>query len=175
MTPDPPMEIVEFGRLDAARRRELEGEEQDPFDAADSPLVFRPKERHVALRDDRGRLVASTGMVIADVEAGGRRFPVVGIGGVIVAAPHRGRGLARRVVEAALRRASTLGPSFALLFCHEDRAGLYRRLGFTVVAGEVLVDLPDGPVPIPEVTMWRALTESVSWPAGRVEVHGLPF
>ncbi len=46
------MEVVEFGRLTAAQRRELEGDEEDPFDAAGFTLRYRPKERHVGLRDD---------------------------------------------------------------------------------------------------------------------------
>jgi GNAT superfamily N-acetyltransferase len=99
--------------LSAAHRAELEGDELDPFDVAGVTLQFRPKERHVALEDERGRLVASTGMVITEVEVAGQRFPVIGIGGVIVTASHRGRGLARQVVEAALARAAELGPPFA--------------------------------------------------------------
>jgi hypothetical protein len=54
------MEIGEFGRLRPAHRAELEADEDDPFDAAGSPLRYRPKEHHVALREARGPLVAST-------------------------------------------------------------------------------------------------------------------
>src|SRR5205085_2950161 len=118
------LEIVEFGGLTAEQRAELEGEESDPFDAADSTLRFRAKERHVALRDDRRGLVASAGTLVVDVEVDGQRFLVVGLGGVIVNASCRGRGLARKVVRAALAKARTLGPAFVLLFCHENRAGL---------------------------------------------------
>jgi predicted N-acetyltransferase YhbS len=169
------MEIVEFGRLSADQRRELEGDEHDPFDFAGVSLHYRPKERHVALRDERGRLVASTGMVLADVEVQGERFPVVGVGGVIVEAGHRGRGLAREVVEAALAKARTLGPQFALLFCHEDRAGLYRKLGFARVTAAVSVRQDGGYAPMPQHTMWRALRADARWPDGPVLLHSLPF
>ena len=103
--------------LTDAQRAQLEGDEHDPFDAAGVPLQFRAKERHVGLAQD-GRLVASTGLTDAEVEVGGVRFEVVGIGGVFVARPRRGEGLARRVLEEALARAQAAGPSFALLFCH---------------------------------------------------------
>jgi predicted N-acetyltransferase YhbS len=169
------MEIVEFGLLSPERRAELEGDETDPFDAAGATLRYRAKERHVAVRDEQGRLVASTGLVVVEVEVADERFPVVGFGGVIVAAAHRGRGLARQVVGGALARAAGLGPAFALLFCREDRAGLYRKLGFADVADEVLVAQPAGPTPMPDRTMWRALRAGESWPPGTVVIHSLPF
>lgn len=167
---------MEFGPLTAAQKRELEGDEEDPFDAAGITLTYRAKERHVALRDEDGSLVASTGMVEVEVEAQGNRFPVVGLGGVIVRAPYRGRGLARQVVEAALTRATALGPPFALLFCHEDRAGLYRKLGFAEVRDKVTVEQAEGTAELPQLAMWRALHRSAAaWPPGPLTVHSLPF
>ena len=147
----------------------------DPFDAAGSTLAYQPKERHVGIQDDRGRLVASTGMLVVDVEVQAQRFSVVGFGGVIVRADHRGRGLGMEVVQAALAKARTLGPAFALLFCHEDRAGLYRKLGFAEIISEVVVKQPDGCAPMPDHTMWQALRSHATWPDGAVIVHSLPF
>lgn len=169
------MEVVEFGSLTDEHRIALEGDESDPFDAARVPLRFRSKERHVGLQDESGRLVASTGMVVADVEVGAERFPVVGLGGVIVSASYRGRGLARRVVEVALAKAQCLGPRFSILFCHEDRAGLYRRLGFVEVHDDVLVQQPHGYAAMTQQTMWIALHGENKWPSGEVVVHSLPF
>ncbi len=169
------MELVEFGCLTPEYRAELEGDEEDPFDAADSAIVFRAKDRHVALRGDDGHLVAATGMVEAEAEVAGERFPVIGIGGVIVSARHRGGGLARRVVEAALETASGEAADFAVLFCREDRAGLYRKLGFRRVEDEVLAEQPNGVAVMPHWTMWRPLHADAAWPPGRVMIHGLPF
>ena len=169
------VEIVEFGSLTAAQRSELEGDEQDPFDTRGITLQYRSKDRHVGLRDDLGRLVASTGLLVAEVQVDRERFPVVGFGGVIVTARQRGRGLGRQVVEAALSTAGGLGPAFALLFCHEDRAGLYRKLGFAEVSEEVVVRQPVGYAPMPQRTMWRPLRPNACWPPGSVVVHSLPF
>jgi predicted N-acetyltransferase YhbS len=169
------MEIVEFEHMTTGRRDELEGDEDDPFDPAGTTLRFQRKERHIALRNDSGRLVASAGMLVIEVDVAGERFPVVGLGGVIVNAAHRGRGLARTVVDAAITKATAMGPAFMILFCHEDRTGLYRRLGFEEVQRPVLVQQPDG---YTEMTMWtmrRALAEDATWPEGRLTVHGLPF
>jgi predicted GNAT family N-acyltransferase len=170
------VDVVEFGRLGDAQRAELEGDETDPFDERGTTLQWRPKDRHVALRSADGHLVASAGLVLVEMSIDdGEHVPVVGIGGVIVAAAHRGRGLARRVIHEALRLAATLGPEFALLFCHRDRVGLYVRHGFVEVQQPVLVAQPDGYVPVPEVTMWRAIRDGTTVPVGRVTVHSFPF
>jgi hypothetical protein len=68
------MEIIEFGQLTHEERTELEGSEEDPFDAAGATLVYQGKDRHVGLRDVAGRLVASTGMLVVDVEVQDQRF-----------------------------------------------------------------------------------------------------
>ena len=168
--------MVEFGILTDELRDQLEGDEQDPWDAARvPPLEWRAKDRHVALRDDDGRLLASAGLLVAEVQAGARRFAVVGLGGVIVNAAHRGRGLSLPVIEAALARAATLGPEFVLLFCHDDRVDLYRRFGFDEVTDEVRVRHGDREVRMPMRTMWRALRPGASWPPGPVRLDGPPF
>ena len=169
------MEIIEFGRLSPEQRAELEDDEKDPFGDEDFPLRHRPKERHVGLRDGSGRLVASTGMVVTEVEVERRSFAVVGIGGVIVNAEHRGRGLAREVMGAALAKARSLGPDFALLFCFEDRAGLYLKLGFAPITAEVVVRQPDGYAKMSQLAMWHALQPGAIWPDGAVLVQSLPF
>jgi predicted GNAT family N-acyltransferase len=170
------MDVVEFGPLNETKRRELEGDELDPFDAAGTPLHWRPKERHVALREADGNLVASAGLVLAEVQVGeAAPMSVVGIGGVIVAARYRGQGLGQRIIVEALDRAATMGPTVAMLFCHRDRAGLYARQGFQEIAEPVLVEQPDGWAEMPMVSMWRTLHEGASLPPGPITVHGLPF
>jgi predicted N-acetyltransferase YhbS len=169
------MEIVEFGHMTAGQRDELQGDEDDPFGAVGITLEFQRKQQHVALSDESGRLVASAGMVVVEVEVADERFEVVGLGGVIVNAAHRGRGLARTVVTAAIAKAATLGPRFMILFCHPDRVGLYDRLGWGEVEPPVHVQQADGYAEMPMVTMWRALADGASWPSGHLAVQGLPF
>ena len=171
------MEIVEIGRLTAIQRLDLEGDEPDPFDVASlGPLDSRPKDIHMVLPGDDGRLVASVGMLTAEVEVGGAdRFDVVGIGGVIVAPDHRGRGLVRLVLSAALQRAATLGPDVAMLFCHERLAGLYEKAGFLTIPPPVRVMQETSIIEMPQQAMWRGLRNGAQWPPGRVLVRGLPF
>jgi predicted N-acetyltransferase YhbS len=171
------MELIEFGPLTGELRAELEGDEPDPWSASrlHTPIDWRPKDQHVGLRDEHGRLVANAGLLVVEVEVAGERFPIVGLGGVIVNRAHRGQGLSLQVVEAALARAATLGPEYVVLFCHDDRMGLYRRLGFAEVNDEVLVHSSTGPVPMPMRTMWRALRPGATWPEGPVAVQSRPF
>ena len=168
------MELVELGRLTPEDRAQLEGDEADPFGAAGNELTWQRKDRHVALKHD-GRLVASTGLVIVDVEVAQELFPVAGLGGVIVARAHRGQGLMRRVVEAALELAATLGPERALLFCSEENSRRYARFGFQPLAAAVVADQPDGTAEMGEVCMWRPLRPGAGWPDGPVRLLGLPF
>jgi predicted GNAT family N-acyltransferase len=169
------MEIVDLGPLTPDQKRDLEGDEVDPFDERGITLQYRPKEERFGLRDDAGRLVAAAGLVHADVEVGARQFPVIGLGGVIVNLEQRGNGFARTVVEAAIERAAALGPDYVLLFCHEDRSGLYRKLGFSFVTDEVTVEQPEGLATMPQRAMWRAVRDVGPWPDGPVELHGFPF
>jgi predicted N-acetyltransferase YhbS len=169
------VEVLDLGELSDAQCEQLEGDEHDPFDAAGMTLEFRAKERHIALAQD-GRLVASTGLTRADVAVSGVHFEVVGFGGVIVVAARRGEGLARQVLEHALERARAMGPPFALLFCHANRAGLYERLGFATIEAPVTVGQPGGSQPmLSQLTMSRPLAEGEQWPQGPVTVYGLPF
>ena len=170
------MELIEFGTLSAERYAELVGNEHDPWDAGDLKFEWRPKEWHVGVLDEDGRLVAAAGLVVVTARFGDREpIEVVGLGGVIVAARHRGEGLGAMVISEAVRRAGDLGPSIGILFCRPDRAELYRRYGFTEVPGPVLVEQPAGELEIPMVTMWRPVKSGATLPDGRIKLDGLPF
>jgi predicted N-acetyltransferase YhbS len=171
---DEAVELIEFATLSPAQRDELEGDEPDPW-GGDVLLTFLPKDNHVGLTDDDGTLIAVAGTVVAEVEVGEARFPVLGIGGVIVRAPFRGRGLAREVVQAVLEKGRAQGLPFALLFCLPDRMGLYQRLGFTEVEQEVLVKQSGGYQVMPLRTMWAPLRPGAVWPSGPLVLHSLPF
>jgi GNAT superfamily N-acetyltransferase len=170
------VEVVESGPLTDAQRAELEGGEEHPFGTEGIELCWRPKERHVMLRDEVDRLLASTGLLVVEVSVDdGEPFEVVGVGGVFVTRSHRRQGLARVVVEAALERAARMGPPAAMLFCRDAVVGLYRKLGFELVERPVRVLQPTGSAVMPVNTMWRPLVDGATWPPGAVHVHGEPF
>jgi len=169
------VDLVDLGSLSGEQYAELVGDEEDPWGAASLGLDWRPKDRHVGVCDDDGKLVAAAGLVLAQVRFGEEQpIAVVGIGGVIVAAPHRGRGLGRQVISAVLRRAEDMGPNVAMLFCLPALVELYRRHGFAEVQGPVLVDQPSGVLEMGGA-MWRPLKDDATFAPGTVRLHGLPF
>jgi GNAT superfamily N-acetyltransferase len=164
--------IVEIGELSDEQWDELRAGEEHPWGS--DGLEWQKKEALLALRVD-GRLVALAGWSIVEMEAGGEVFPVVGLGAVMVSRPQRGKGYARRVLEAWLERAAALGPARAALFCAPHNEGLYARLGFARVDAPVIADQPAGPITMPGAFMWRPLRADATWPDGPVRVRGLPF
>jgi predicted N-acetyltransferase YhbS len=168
--------LEELGRLTQRQRAEIEAGEKDPFGSTDPPFEWRTKDRHVVLRSDDGRLVASAGIVLAEVRSEDQGLVgVVGIGGVIVTASLRGQGLGKRIIEEVLGLAARAGPGLALLFCQPDRVALYLRHGFAKISAPVLVRQRDGYVPAPAVTMWRAIRPGAELPSGKITVESLPF
>ncbi|WP_338491677.1 GNAT family N-acetyltransferase [Streptomyces sp. SJL17-4] len=174
MSADPCSVAPTVVRLDAYDRSEIFGDAADPFGVDAWGLVWLPKEHHFGIRAD-GRLLAHAGLLVLPLSVGGSRMDVVGLGGVAVAPDQRGRGLAAQVVGGALEHARTLGPEFALLFCRPDVSGLYARLGWSEVDGDVEVEQPDGPATMPLRTMWFPLRRGSRWPEGPVRLHSCPM
>jgi predicted GNAT family N-acyltransferase len=167
--------IERVGKLTEAQWDQLVDGEDDPFGVEGDPTQWRKKTHHTTLRDGGGRLIASVGLVVADVTAGGEAFSVAGVGSVFVTWEHRGHGHLRPVLEDALERASTFGPERAMLWCSEKYAPLYARFGFEAITAPVTVEQPGGESQLLGGAMWRPLREGATWPAGDVRVLGLPF
>ena len=153
----------------------MEEGEHDPFGPFGERVDWREKTLFVALRDGQGRLVARAGLLIDDISVAERPLRVVGLGDVLVAPSLRGRGLALKVVKAAVDRAISLGPELIMLFCAPPNRGLYARLGFQDIRAPVTVGQPAGPVVMAAAAMWAPLRAGARWPPGDVILHDLPF
>lgn len=100
-----------------------------PLEPALRPLLNKFYRSHgSAMRTSSGATfwVARDGEIIAGLNL----RPVSGgqwLTGLLVAPEQRGKGLATRLMEHALREASS--PTW--LFCHPELASLYQRSGFT--------------------------------------------
>jgi hypothetical protein len=62
-----------------------------------------------------------------------------------------------------------------MLFCQPAKRAVYASFGFREITDPVSVEQPGGRVEVPLSAMWLALRAGQVWPAGRVDVHGLPF
>lgn len=87
-----------------------------------------------------GRLVATVLDRRYDSWFGGERVPTAGVGGVAVAAEHRGSGVLGPLFDEMLRGARERGAVVSTLFA--TAPGVYRRLGYETVASLVDVRLP---------------------------------
>ncbi|WP_089103987.1 GNAT family N-acetyltransferase [Streptomyces hyaluromycini] len=167
--------VVRLPRYTKADQEEILGTGDDPFGVASTGLTWLPKEDHFGIRHD-DRLVAHAGLLRLPVAIDGAGTEVVGVGGVAVAPRMQGRGLARRVVTAALEHARTMGPRHALLFCRPPLVPLYRRLGWHPLDRDVLVEQPEGRlVTMPLRTMVTPLHDDARWPSGTVRLFSLPM
>jgi GNAT superfamily N-acetyltransferase len=109
------------------------------------------------------------------VGVGDREILVGGVGGLVTVPAVRGQGHAVRLLEEAgafvTRRTAA---RFLLLFCLDPLVPFYRQLGWAPVEGAVSLEQPDGPVACPLHTMWLPI-RGEAWPAGAVDVRGLPW
>jgi predicted N-acetyltransferase YhbS len=160
--------------LTAEEREALFGWGENIFGVEDANYRWRPKDYHFITEED-GRPLSHVGVVKTNVRAGGREVTVGGVGGVVTRPEAQGR----RLVHAAMREAARymcaeMGVEFGMLFCLPRLAPFYERQGWRLVEEEVEIDQPDGPVVWPFRVMILPCGER-EWPAGRIEVGGLPW
>lgn len=168
------MDFVELGPLSLRDWIALTGRERDLFGASTAGLAYRPKNRHLAAREE-GSLVAAVGVTIATVEIEGNEpFDVVGVGSLVVHESARGTGVATELMRRLKPMLEAMAPDRAMLFCQPELMPIYARRDYRPIDAAVEVDQPGGPIEMPIPAMWRPL-RTADWPTGRVRVHGLPF
>lgn len=170
-------EIIELGPLSLAEWIGLTGREPDAFGDHSAGVVWRPKDRHVGVRDEDGKLAAVGGVTVGSVRvAGGEPFEVVGFGGLIVRRDFRGSGLMTPLMDRMVTLGAEMGPDHALIFCERRLLPVYAGRGYSPIDDDVRVDQPDGRITMPIPALWRPIRPGVEpWPPGVVEVDGLPF
>ena len=155
-------------------RLALFGWGQDIFGTEDANYRWRPKSYHFITEED-GRPLSHVGVLKTTVRAGGLDVTVGGVGGVVTRPEAQGR----RHVHEAMRQAAAficheLGAEFGMLFCLPRLAPFYARQGWQLVGEEVEMEQPSGKVVWPHHVMVRPCGGR-AWPAGRIEVGGLPW
>jgi hypothetical protein len=168
------VKFEELGELSIHDWVELTGREPEPFGHTTAALVFRPKDHHIAMRGEDGRLLAAAGATIATISVGDVSFEVVGLGALIVRPDVRGRGLSLPLRLELRKLALRLGPDRAMLFCEPPQLPLLRAADYRLLETVVRVDQPEGRVEMPLPAMWRPMRPA-GWPPGEVDVDGLPF
>ena len=147
---------------------------KDIFGIEDANYRWRPKDYNF-ITEEGGRPLSHVGVIKTMVSVGGRQLTVGGVGGVVTVPEAQGRHL----VHAAMRQAAEficreLGADFGMLFCLPRLEPFYARQGWQTLEDEAEVEQPAGKIVWPYRVMVRPCGERV-WPAGRVEVGGLPW
>jgi GNAT superfamily N-acetyltransferase len=190
------MRLVELDKITDGDWQQVIAGEPEPWGGVAEALQWREKSRNLGLCDDAGKLVALAGLVLAEVRVAGTPprvtdtplqvadtpphtagtpLQVAGVGNVIVTRSARGRGFARVLIERVLQIAPELGAERAMLFCLPANVGLYAKFGFALIEEPVSVAQPGGSIEMPLRTMWKPLTPTANWPAGKIELLGQPF
>jgi len=160
--------------LTDAERRTLFEWGQDIFGVADKLYQWRPKDWHFIV-EENGSVVSHAGVLQTTVRAGPRAVSVGGIGGVVSVPEAQGRGHA----HSAMRRAAEfmrdeLQVEFGMLFCLPRLVPFYARQGWQLLEETVEFQQPSGPI----VSPFRSMAlpcNSREWPAGKIDVGGLPW
>jgi hypothetical protein len=161
-------------KLSEEEWQSLFGWGKDIFGLEDAAFRWRPKEMHF-VTEEGGQALSHVGLIKTLVRAGGQEVTVGGIGGVVTRPEAQGR----RLVHAAMRETARymceeLGVEFGMLFCLPRLTPFYEQQGWRLVEEEVEIDQPDGPVVWPYHVMVLPCGAR-EWPAGHVEVGGLPW
>jgi len=120
-------------------------------------------------------LVAHAGIVQRQILVGQEQVWIAGVQNVFVLPEHRGLGLFRQVMSAALDEARRRGLDFGLLFCAPDIGRKYARQGWHPLEGRSVtrIDEQGRPQPLPSknVTMFYPLAGR-SMPQGNLHLSG---
>lgn len=124
---------------------------------------------------DGERVIAHLGVVERRITVGGVSASVAGIQNVAVLPEHRGQGLCRAMLAAAMDEARHRGLDCGLLFCERKGVPLYARCGWLELPNQPVLRIDsDGlekPLPVGNLPMWFPLGKLV-FPAGAVHLGG---
>jgi len=129
---------------------------------------------HVVVLQD-GLFVSQAGIVERTVTVAGEPVRLGGIGGVATLPALQKRGLASIAMKkAADFMRDSLKVDFGLLLCAAQTEPFYRKLGWRMVPGPLIVDQPRGKVTFDGVTMILPCVRQ-DWPSGTIDLCGLPW
>jgi aminoglycoside 2'-N-acetyltransferase I len=119
--------------------------------SADTPWTGHdPALQPVAmlLVDDREVVLAALAILSKELVHHGQRFAASGLSAVVTDRSHRHLGHGHRLVTAAREQIAASGADLAIFTCDRTLAGFYRRAGWHVLPGAVLIGgTPDDPFP----------------------------
>lgn len=166
--------LAEFTAADHAGLAALRGE----IEFGLPPTTWMPLDQTPwrVLGWDDGRIVSHVGIMDRTIAVGGVPVHVAGIRSVMTLPSVRGRGYASCAMTRAAEFIDAEMPKaeHGLLLCLDVRVPLYARLGWSIVPSRTVFEQPEGPTASQVNTMVKPF-RGRPWPAGEVDLQGLPW
>jgi GNAT superfamily N-acetyltransferase len=172
------IELRRYEELTEAEGRAL-AELRSEIDFGTPPYEWTPASerpwRFLVWEGDR--LVTHVGVLDRTIQVGGEPRHVAGVYAVMTRPADRGKGYA----SAALRRAADFmrdelpRAEHGLLVCIDERLPFYGRLGWQRIDAPVAFDQPGGRRQVNEINTMVLPLRGKAWPAGDVDLRGLPW
>jgi len=134
----------------------------------------------VLLMDDREAVLASLAILSKEIAHNGERFAASGLSTVVTDQSQRGRGYGHQLVTAARGQIAAGGADLGIFSCDPELAGFYRRAGWRVLPGTVLIGgTPENPFPsdrlgklvLAELFTDHARAHAASFDQARIELY----
>ena len=153
-----------------------------PRGASKSPTSHDPALQPVTmlLVDDRESVLASLAILSKEIAHDGQRFAASGLSTVVTDQSHRRRGYGHQLVTAARGQIAASGADLGVFSCDPQLAGFYRRAGWRVLPGTVLIGgTPENPFPsdrlgklvLAELFTDHARAHAASFEQARIELY----
>jgi GNAT superfamily N-acetyltransferase len=183
------LEVVRTVDMDEKLRRQLLAWLYQEFEVFADQYAWVVADWHV-LGWEGDLLVSHVDITERTASVGGNELRLGGIGGVVTLEAWRKRGLASAAMQKAAEfLREELAVPFGLLVCDPALAPYYQKLGWQIVDGPLIFDQPasfqpglDQVVlrgPIHKVTLEGAILvlpcREHNWPAGLIDLRGLPW
>jgi len=128
-----------------------------------------------AIVESGDEVLAHVGVTERTIDAGGRTLRVAGVLNVFVSPAWRGKGLADRVMSAAMDEARRRGFDAGLLFCVPALGPVYARGGWRELPGRAFTRVDETgrelPIPAGNIAMFLPLG-CADFPPGDVHLQG---
>ena len=164
--------VVRVGACSVTLQSELDAWFEEQF--GHIPWMWATPD-HYVLAYFEGALVGRLGIVDRTISVGDESIRVGGVGGVITRRQWRSQGVGRSLLSETNSFLRTqLGAPFGLLLCRDELRSYYEKGDWRVVPGPVEFTQPTGPAVYPHLAMALRCGEQ-DWPAGKIDLQGLPW
>jgi predicted acetyltransferase len=121
-----------------------------------------------------GFIVTQIGILKREVDVGGQKLSVGGVGGVATHPDHRRRGYAGQLLRASEQLMRELDLPFGVLVCGEERMPYYASFGWQKIDNKTIFQNQGKDRELDGIMMILPLKDQ-AWPGGVLNLNGKPW